>query len=110
MVLVRVDPAIGEQAAKMQLAAATARVLHGFYQDRVAGEITFFNHKVDLGDVHVNHTPRANVQVTDFAVAHLSLRQADKSSAGVDERVGIFGEQAVIVGLTRQGNGVGFGG
>ena len=102
--------AIGKQPAKMKLATAAARVLHGLHQHGVAVEIAFFDHQVDLGDVHVNDAASADVQVPHFAVAHLSLRQADKASAGVDERVGILGEQAVIVGLARQGNGIGLGG
>ena len=110
MVLVGMHAAIGEQPEKMKLASATARVLHGFQQYGVAVEIAFFDHQVDLGDVHVNHAPGADVQVPDFTVAHLPLRQADKTSAGVDESVGIFGEQPVIVGFARQRNGVGLGG
>ena len=94
----------------MKLTAAAARVLHGFQQYGVAIETAFFNHQVDLGDVHVNDAPRADVQVPDFAVAHLPLRQADEASAGVDESVGILGEQAVIIWFAGESNGVGFGG
>src|SRR4051812_190911 len=94
----------------MKLAAAATSVFHGVQQYGVAVEVAFFDHQIDLGDIHVNHAPGADIQVADFAVSHLALRQADKASAGVDERVGIFREQTVVVGFAGQRNGVSLGG
>ncbi len=87
-----------------------ARVLHGFNQYWIAVEIAFFDHEIDLGDVHVHHASGADVQMPDFTVAHLPLWQADKAPAGVNESVGILGKQPVIVRFARQRNGIGFGG
>ena len=55
-----------------------------------------------LRDVHVDHAARADVQVADFAVAHLPVGQADEAAAGVDQRVGKLAQQLVVVGLAGQ--------
>ena len=54
----------------------------------------------------MHDAPGADVQVPDFAVAHLPVGQADKRSAGVNQRVGKFAQQTVIVRLARQRDGV----
>ncbi len=51
----------------------------------------------------------ADVEVADLAVAHLAFGQADERAAGVDERVGILAQQAVVGGLAGECDGVGFG-
>src|SRR5581483_1756501 len=37
------------------------------------------------------------------------FRQANVGTAGVDQRIGIFAQQAVVSGLSRQRNGIGVG-
>src|SRR5271168_4782650 len=53
----------------------------------------------------------ADIQVADFAVAHLSFGEADGGAGGVDERVGKFFEEAIVIWFAREGDGVagGFG-
>ena len=70
-------------------------------------QLAVLDHQIDAGDIHVNDAPGADVQVPDFAVAHLPVRQSDEAPAGVNQRVRILGEQLVIVRLARQRNGVG---
>src|SRR5215469_7867364 len=53
--------------------------------------------------------PRADVEVPDFAVAHLAFRQANKRAAGLNQGVGIFAQQAVVSRLAGEGDGVSFG-
>src|SRR5258708_39177923 len=72
-------------------------------------EFTILDHYFDARDVHVHDAPRTHVQVADFAVAHLALRQSNKRTAGVDERVGILAQHAVVNRLARKGDGVGLG-
>ena len=67
------------------------------------------DHQIDARDVHVHDAPRADVEMPDLAVAHLPLRQSDKRPAGMNERVGILPQQAVIGGLAGESDGVGFG-
>ena len=64
---------------------------------------------VDARDVHLHDAAGAHIQVAHFAVAHLPVGQADGGTGSVDQRVGKFGEQAVVIGLAREGDGVAFG-
>ena len=64
---------------------------------------------VDARDVHLHDAAGADIQMADFAVAHLALGQADERAGGVDQRVGKILEQAVVIGFAREGDGVAFG-
>ncbi len=61
---------------------------------------------VDARDVHLHDAPRADVQVAHFAVAHLSVGQADEMLRRADQRVGKLPQQLVVGGLARQRDGV----
>ena len=101
--------AVGDQPEQMQLASAGAGVLHGLEQYRMRKEFAVLDHQIDAGDVHVHDAASADVQMADFAVAHLPFGQADKRAAGLNERVGIFAQQPVIGWLARERDGIGFG-
>ena len=101
--------AVGEQSEQVKLAAAGAGVLHRIEQHRVFEEFAILNHELDAGRIHVYDSSCADVQVPDFAVAHLPIGQPNIGAAGLDERVGIFAQQAVVNRLAGQGDGVGFG-
>src|SRR5580658_3292708 len=109
MSLLRVHPAIGNQAKQMQPPLAHACMLHGREQYWMCKELAVLDHQVDASDVHVNDAPGANVEMPDLAVAHLPLGQAHKGPAGMNERVGILAQQTVIGWLARQRDGVGLG-
>ena len=101
----RVDAALAREPQQMQ--APRARVMHGGeQQDRIAKEIARLDHQVDPHHVHQQHPPRADVQVADFAVAHLAIRQSDEAAGGMDQRVRIFAQQFVVGGFARGGDGV----
>ncbi len=57
----------------------------------------------------MNDAPRANVEMADFAVAHLPIGQANVFAAGLNQGVGIIAQQAVIIRLAGQRNGIGLG-
>ena len=109
MSLLRMDATVGEQAEKVQSAFAYTCMLHRREQHRMREEFSVLDHLIDAGDVHVNDATGADVEMSDFAVAHLAFGQADKRAAGVNQRVGIFAQQAVINRLARKGDGIGFG-
>ena len=67
------------------------------------------NHQIDAGDIHVHDAPSANIQMANFAVAHLPFRQPDKRPAGMNQRVRILAQQPVISRLARQRDGIGLG-
>ena len=107
MSLIGMDSAIRHQSKKMQLPPARTRILHRVQQHRLGEELAILNHQLDAGAVHVNNAPGADVEMADFAVAHLAVWQTYIFAAGVNQRVGIFAQQAVIGGFVRHGDGVG---
>src|SRR5579883_330710 len=109
MRLLRVDAPIGNESKQMQLPSPTAGMLHGRHQRRVGEEVAVVNQQVDAGDVHVHDAPGADIQMADFAVAHLPFRQTNERAAGVDQSVGILAQQPVVGRLARQRDGIGFG-
>src|SRR4051812_48493329 len=109
MSLLRVDTAIGNEPEQMQAPLASARLLHGLDQHRVGEKFAVLDHQVDAGDVHVHNSAGADVEMPNLAVSHLSFGQSDKWSAGMNQRVGIFTQQAIIGGLAGEGDGIGFG-
>jgi len=54
------------------------------------------NHQFNAGAVHVYHAAGADIEMSDFAVAHLPVGQPDRVPAGLNQRVGIFPQQTVI--------------
>src|SRR5580658_2401440 len=91
----------------MQLVRAAA--LHRFEKQRLARKFTAGDELIHAGDVHSHDAAGADVQVAHFAIAHLSFGQTDEGAGGVNQSVGKFLEQAVVVWFTREGNGVAFG-
>ena len=63
--------AVAEQAHQVQ--AARARMLHRGQQRGIAEELARRDHVIDARHVHVDDAARADVQMADFAVAHLAL-------------------------------------
>ncbi len=97
-------PAIAQQAEKMQIARAAA--FHRLDKQRLHEKLLVRNHQIDARDVHVNDPARAHVHVAHFAVAHLSLRQANIRTGSVDQCVGKIFEQAVVIGFASESNRV----
>ena len=102
MVLVRVHAAVRKQPEQVQPPVPGAGLGHRIEQHRVFLEFTVLDHEIDLGDVHVHDAPGADVEVADLAVAHLPGGQPDIASAGVDQRVGELGQQAIVIRFARQ--------
>ncbi len=109
MLLPRVHAAIRYQSKQMQLASTQPGILHRVEQHWVREELPVLNHQVDACNFHMHDAPGANIQMADFAVPHLPLRQPNKRPAGMDERVRILAQQPVIRGLARKCNGIGLG-
>ena len=104
--LIRVHAAVGDQAEQMQLPAATLRVLHGVKQHGILEELAVQDHELNARRVHVHDAPGADVQVPHFAIAHLPFGQADVWTAGLDQGIGIFAQQALVGRLVRQRDGI----
>src|SRR4029077_1149749 len=106
--LLGVNASVGHKAKQVQPAAAGAGMLQGGDQGGVGEEVAVLDHQVDAGDVHVDDAAGADIEVADFAVSHLAVRETNEWSAGVNERVGIFAQQTVVGGLVGEGDRVGF--
>src|SRR5277367_584549 len=104
---VGVHAAVAEEAEQMELAGAAA--LHGFAEQRLALEFAAGDELVNAGDVHVHDAAGADVEMADFAIAHLSFGEADSGAGGVDERVGKIFEEAIVIWFAREGEGVASG-
>ena len=109
MRLLRMHAAVRNQSEQMQPAFAGARMLHRVQQHGMREELAVLDHQIDAGDVHVHDAAGADVEMADFAVAHLPFGQAHERPAGMNQRVGILAQQAVIRRLARERDGVGFG-
>ena len=109
MVLVGVHAPIGKQTEEVQPSSTCTSILHGRHQCRIGVEFSLLDHHVDFGDVHVHDAAGADVQMSNFAVAHLSGWQADVTPAGVHECAGKIPQQHVVIRLARERDGVGLG-
>ena len=109
MSLLRVHAAIGHQAEKMQAPLAGARMFHCIEQHRMREEFAVPDHQINARDVHVDDASRANIEMTNLAVAHLPLGQPNKGTAGMNERVRILPQQAIVGRFAGESDGVGFG-
>src|SRR5437667_9431344 len=93
----------------MKPATAASRILHGIEQYPMLEEVAILNHQLDSRRIHMDDSPGADVQMSNFTVAHLIVRQADVLPAGMNQRVGVLAQQAVVCGLAGEGDGISFG-
>src|SRR5664279_4254193 len=102
MRLLRVHAPIGHQPEKMQAPLAGACMFHGIEQHRMREEFAVADHQINARDVHVEDTAGTNIEMTDLAVAHLTLGQPNEWTTGMNERVRVLAQQAVIRGFARK--------
>jgi len=62
-------------------------------------ELLVGDEEIDAGDVHVHDAAGADVEVADFAVAHLAFGEADGGAGGLDQGVGESAQEFVVSGL-----------
>lgn len=99
--------AVRHQAAEVKTPVAVLRRLHDLLDNLVVAELALFDGLVDTDDVLPDDTAGANVQMTDFGVAHQALRKTDSQRGGFElgETGGALGEMVHDGGLGG-GNGV----
>ena len=98
------DAAIAEQAEQVQGTAFGVR--HGALQSGILGQSAGADQLVDPSDVHLDDAARANVQVADFAVAHLAVRKPHVLSVRSDQRPGIVAPKAIEIRRAGQSDSV----
>jgi hypothetical protein len=109
MFLPRMHAAIGDEPEQMQFAPADAGIFHPFNEHGMREELTILNHQVNARDIHMHNAPGADIQMPDFAVAHLPFGQSDERPTGVNQRVRIFAQQTVVDRFAREGDSICFG-
>jgi len=93
VVLMAVNSAIRNQSVKVESFFRGFELCEKVLQYRVCEERTFFNGHVYSGNVLVDNSPCAYVQMANFRVAHLSCRQADFSAGCVNFCIGSLVEK-----------------
>jgi hypothetical protein len=58
----------------VQSAIIFAGTLHSLCDGGKVGELIVGDEEVDAGDVHLHDAPGAEIEMADFAVAHLTVR------------------------------------
>ena len=103
---VAVHAAVGEQAEDVQGAIVRLGVVHGLEIGGVLKEAAVGDGVGYLGQVLEHDAARADVRVTDLAVAHLPFGQADVQAGSGEAGIGASAEQLVHDGGLSQVDGV----
>ena len=77
MLVMAVDAAIGNKAVCMELLPVFLSVFHRLNKLRLLKETAVFNILCDAGELLIDDTPRADIQMPDFRITHLSGRQSN---------------------------------
>jgi len=102
MLVMAVHTSIRNQSKKMKAMAASFR--ENILGDGIVLQLSFGNGFVDPGEILINNPARAEVEVADFGVAHLSLRQTDVRTTGTQFPSGIIAVKPVVErGAGKQG-------
>ncbi len=84
----RMDAAVAQQSHEVK--AAGFGVVHRHEENRVAEEISGCDHFVDAHHVHQQDSAGADVEVADFAIAHLAFGQPDERTGGMNQGIRKF--------------------
>ena len=101
-----VNAAVRQQAQQMQAFAAGLGLVYRCQQVRIAEEVAGFDVVIDARNILAHDPPGTDVQVADFRVAELVLRQADMLLGRINGCEWIFFYQRIPVGFVRMQNGI----
>ena len=108
MSLLRVHAPVRNEAEQMKPPFSRARMFHCIQQHRMRKEFAILDHQINARNVHVDNASGTNIEMTDLAVAHLPFGQPNKWPAGMNQRVRILPQQAVVGRFAGESDGVGF--
>ena len=104
MAHMRVNTAVAHQADQVQRVVAFACAMHCLQERGVFEELASLDSCVDARHIHSNDATSTKIEMADFAVAHLAVRQANEVFARADKRIRIFAKQLVVGRLAREGD------
>ena len=94
----RVHTTVRGQAHEVNLLTTLFRIREDCLDLRIVQNTAVLAGTVDLHQVLINDTTGTDIEVTYFGVTHLSVRQTDVLTAGLQLRVRIGRQQLVHVG------------
>ena len=97
VIFVAVDATFGQQPHDVHGLALAAGGIDGLAQRGILEEVTVTDLFGDAGQLLINHATGTDVDVANFGVTHLTIRQTDIHTGGGDQGVGIVGTQGVEV-------------
>ena len=103
----RMHTAIADEAEEVQ--ALAFRFLEGLDEHGHLREFAIADALVDASEVLIDDAARAEVQVTDFAVAHLAFGQPHVLAAGADGAARIRGIKMIMERRLREQRGIAVG-
>ena len=83
MVDIAVNAAVGQKTHDVEFFAVFLRAVHSVYERGIFKEIAVFDRLGYSGEFLIDYPARADIQVTDLAVAHLSFGETDRETACV---------------------------
>src|ERR1700693_2797620 len=109
MVLVTMDAAIGKQPDKME--PGPFGRLKCLLDHRITFQLSVEDRFVDPGEVLVNDSSSAEVEVANFRISHLAFGQSDIHPAGAQVTPRVSPVQIIVVGGAREQRcvAIGFG-
>ena len=93
----------------MQRAALLLRNRNRRQQRRIGKKTPIRNRRIDARHIHAHNASRAKIQMANFRVTHLPIRQPHKVVARPQQRVRKIPQQRVVDRLTRQRNRIAVG-
>src|SRR5262249_45017980 len=79
-----VHPSMGYKAHQVKRRSGGSRCLYGVDEGLIAEEAGLFDCCVDSRNVHPDYASSANIQMPDFTITHLSVRQPDSIARALD--------------------------
>ena len=95
VIFVAMDATGREQTHDVHGFTGVFRLVNRCGQRRVSKESTFFNFNVQTGQVLIHDAARAQVNVTDFGVTHLTIGQAHFQTGSIDQGMRAFCPQRI---------------
>jgi len=90
MIKMTVDAAVRNQAQQMQTVVFGRQLLHGGDKDVIFFKFAGFHGPVDPGKILVHDASRADIQMANLGISHLSFRQTHGPVMGGQGGTGIF--------------------
>jgi len=104
-----VDAAVGAETNQVQLSAIGKEAIGQAIQGRIEGQAAVFDRFADPDQFLADDASRADREMADFGIAHLTIRQTHISAAGLDQGMGIGLPERIHHRRFSQGNRIGFG-